>query len=397
MRLQINKGEFMKNWQIAERSASSKSTINSLTGVFIRTSETDNSILMEATDLKTSVKCVSQGVLVEEEGEAVLPVRLVGELFKKAPTNIFTVSITEGKGTIIAGRNRYKFTTYAPREFPKLPVSESAAFFCAASASELLRTLSEGTVASTTGEEFPKYLGTALFQLREGEFRIVSTDGRRLSLSKCHPVRSGEDCDFLLPIAGIRELQRLLSSMDGETSIEILVDNTLAFFQMGTLEFSVRRVEANFPNYEKILTSQSTTTVDIDRHELISALERVDVIVRDFSKMVLFKLSPEGDLMLTGKAPETGAVQEIVDAKIEGERLTVAFNVGFFLEGLKALYGDRAFLSFNGSDGQMSMLRPGEKDFLYMAMPIKISENDLVSDEIDDGDNGGEDGEALPE
>jgi len=185
--------------------------------------------------------------------------------------------------------------------------------------------------------------------------------------------------------------------MDGETSIEILVDNTLAFFQMGTLEFSVRRVEANFPNYEKILTSQSTTTVDIDRHELISALERVDVIVRDFSKMVLFKLSPEGDLMLTGKAPETGAVQEIVDAKIEGERLTVAFNVGFFLEGLKALYGDRAFLSFNGSDGQMSMLRPGEKDFLYMAMPIKISENDLVSDEIDDGDNGGEDGEALPE
>jgi len=83
MRLQINKGEFMKNWQIAERSASSKSTINSLTGVFIRTSETDNSILMEATDLKTSVKCVSQGVLVEEEGEAVLPVRLVGELFKR--------------------------------------------------------------------------------------------------------------------------------------------------------------------------------------------------------------------------------------------------------------------------------------------------------------------------
>ncbi|PKL02250.1 MAG: DNA polymerase III subunit beta [Synergistetes bacterium HGW-Synergistetes-2] len=384
MRLQISKGEFMKNWQIAERSTSSKSTINSLTGVLLRTADTDSSVLMEATDLKTSIKCISQGVLVEEEGEAVLPVKLVGELFKKAPTNVFTVSITDGKGIIIAGRNKYKFTTYSPREFPKLPVSESAAFFCTATASELLRAASEGTVACTTGEEFPKYLGTAFFQLRDGEMRVVATDGRRLSLSKCSPVRAGENCDFLLPITGVRELQRLLGALDGESPIEILVESTLVFFQMGSMEFSVRRVDTAFPNYENILNPQTTTTMDIDRHELIAALERVDVIVRDFSHMVLIRLSPEGDLLLTGKAPETGAVQEVLDAKIEGESLTVAFNVSFLIEGLKALYGDRVFISFNGPDGQMTMLRPGEKDFLYMAMPIKINESDLLHDEMEE-------------
>ncbi len=386
MRLQISKGEFMKNWQVAERSTSPKSTINSLTGVLLRTSDADNTVLLEATDLKTSIKCVSQGVLVEEEGEAVLPVKLVGELFKKAPTNVFTVSITDGKGTIIAGRNRYRFTTYAPREFPKLPVSESASFFCATTASELLRAVSEGTVACTTGEEFPKYLGTAFFQLRDGEMRVVATDGRRLSLSKCQPVRSGENHDFLLPIAGVRELQRLLAAIDGESPIEVLMESTLVFFQMGSMEFSVRRVDAAFPNYENILNPQTTTTMDIDRHDLIGALERVDVIVRDFSRMVLIRLSPEGDLVLTGKAPETGAVEEILDAKIEGESLTVAFNVAFLLEGLKALYGDRVFISFNGPDGQMTMLRPGEKDFLYMAMPIKINPNEILRDEMDEED-----------
>lgn len=386
MRLQISKGEFMKNWQVAERSTSPKSTINSLTGVLLRTSDADNTVLLEATDLKTSIKCISQGVLVEEEGEAVLPVKLVGELFKKAPTNVFTVSITDGKGTIISGRNRYKFTTYAPREFPKLPVSESASFFCSITARELLRAVSEGTVACTTGEEFPKYLGTAFFQLREGEMRVVATDGRRLSLSKCQPVRSGENHEFLLPIAGVRELQRLLGAIDGESPIEILAESTLVFFQMGSMEFSVRRVDTSFPNYENILNPQTTTTMDIDRHELIGALERVDVIVRDFSRMVLIRLSPEGDLVLTGKAPETGAVEEILDAKIEGESLTVAFNVVFMLEGLKALYGDRVFISFNGPDGQMTMLRPGEKDFLYMAMPIKFNPNEMLRGEMDEED-----------
>ena len=189
VRLQINKGEFMKNWQIAERSTSSKSTINSLTGILLKASGQDdeNTVRLEATDLKTSVKCISRGILVEEEGEAVLPVKVVGELFKKAPTSVFTVSVTDGKGLIIAGRNRYKFTTYPSREFPTLPVSESAPFFCSISASELLRTISEGTVASTVGEEFPKYLGTAFFQMKDGELRVISTDGRRLSLCKCYP------------------------------------------------------------------------------------------------------------------------------------------------------------------------------------------------------------------
>ncbi len=69
MRLQINKGEFMKNWQIAERSTSSKSTINSLTGILLKASGQDdeNTVRLEATDLKTSVKCISRGILVEEE------------------------------------------------------------------------------------------------------------------------------------------------------------------------------------------------------------------------------------------------------------------------------------------------------------------------------------------
>ncbi len=383
MRLQINKSEFLKTWQITERSTSSKSTINALTGIFIKTrdSEDGNTLLLEATDLKTSIKAISRGVLVEEEGEAVLPVRVVGDLFKKAPANVFTVSVDDGKGTIIAGRNRYKFTTYPSKEFPTLPVSESAPFFCSLPASELLRTISEGTVASTQGEEFPKYLGTAFFQLREKELRIIATDGRRLSLSKCYPSETGAETEFLLPIQGMKELQRLLTALPGETSIRIVNDNTLVFFQMGSIEFSVRRVEATFPNYEKIMSNQKTTILEIDRISLTEALERVDIIVRDYTRMVLFRLSPEGDLVLQGKAPETGAVEEILEGKIEGERLTVGFNVGFLLEGLKALYGERVVLSFNGTEGQLSMLRPDEKDFLYMLMPIKLSKEDLSFEE----------------
>lgn len=393
MKLHIRKSDFLKDWQTAERSTSSKSTISSLTGILLKAEGKDKGILLEATDLKTSIKCVSNSVTIEEEGEAVLPVRVVGDLFKKAPTDDFTVQIADGKGTITAGRNRYRFTTYPAKEFPKLPVSESAPLFCAIGAADLLRTTLEGTVASTTGDEFPKYLGTAFFQLRDKELRVISTDGRRLSLSKCYPSQIGPDGDFLLPIAGVRELQRLLSALDRDAPIRIVADDSLVFFQMGSMEFSVRKVETAFPNYEKILNPQSTTTLTTGRDALVAALERVDIVVRDFTRMVLFHLSPEGDLTLTGKAPETGSVREILDGTIEGEPLTVAFNVGYFLDGLKALYGEKASMSFNGSEGQMTMLRPGETNFLYMVMPIKLTESDLSrGDDDENGEAGGEAG-----
>ena len=65
--------------------------------------------------------------------------------------------------------------------------------------------------------------------------------------------------------------------------------------------------------------------------------------------------------------------------------------VSSVIGGLKALYGDRAFVSFNGPEGQMTMLRPGETDFLYMVMPIKLTESDLSFEETE------EEGEEFPQ
>ena len=89
MRLQVSKPDFMKSWQTAERVTSTKSTISSLSGILCRVDDT--SVILEATDLKTSIKCIATGVNIEESGEAILPVKIVGELFKKAPTFLHTL------------------------------------------------------------------------------------------------------------------------------------------------------------------------------------------------------------------------------------------------------------------------------------------------------------------
>jgi DNA polymerase-3 subunit beta len=383
MKLQINKGDFLRSWQIAERNTSPKSTINSLSGVLVRASAADENITLEATDLKTSVKCIPSGVTVEREGEAVLPVRLVGELFKMAPTGVFTVSVEDGKGVMSSGRNQYKFTTYPTREFLVLPASNTATFFCSCAAADLLTAVSEGTVASTVGEDFPKYLGTTFFRLVNGVLKVVSTDGRRLSLSEFHPSQAGDDSDFLLPLAGVRELQRLLTGVDSGQQVVVLAERTLAFFQAGSVELSIRRVDAAFPDYESILSDRVTNTMEIDKASLVGALERIDVIVRNSIRTAILTLSPGGDLTIRGTAQEIGTAREILDATIDGESMTAAFNTGYLIDGLKAIEGDRVLMNFDGPSGQMSMYRPGDRDFFYMLMPVKVSDRDLQEEEED--------------
>ncbi len=374
MKLRIEKNSFVKSWQMAERNTSTTSTLSVLSG--IRCLADGNTITLQATDLKTSVTCRAAGVTVEEPGEVVFPIKVVGELFKKVPADSFVVEVQAGKASLTAGKSHYRFTTYPVEEFPKLPVSSSARLLFDSSVGDLSRLLDEGTFSGSPNEEFPQYLGTALFQIGEKMVRVVSTDGRRLSLSTADVVEEGEESRILLPLKGLNELKRILGTMEDQAPVRVMADDSQAYFQSEGVEFSIRRVDSSFPPYEKILTKNKTSWMTIDRMALVSALERTEVVVRDFSRMIVMNLAPGGSLKISARAPEVGEAAEELDGDIDGESLRIAFNVRYLLEGLKALHGSLAHLSFNGPNGQMSLSRPGEENFLYVLMPITLPDEE---------------------
>ena len=383
MKLRIQKTEFNRWWQYAERITSTKNTISSLGGVLCTISE--ENITLEATDLKTSIRCIPGGVSADEAGAVILPAKLLGELFKKIPVDEFSIDIKDEKGVLLAGKNKTRFTTWAVSDFPKIPMSESASVFCEIIAGEFLRSIEEGVVASSQGDSFPTYLGTCFFHVRENSLSVVSTDSHRLALSQAECV-CDSDSDMLLPILSVKELQRLLSSVISDVKVTILTDGSVSWFRMGNIEFSIRRIEASFPNYTKILNPKKTTTMVADRLSLVNALDRIDVVVRDFTRVVVMKLSPSGSLRLSGKSPNVGTGMELVDANITGEPLTVGFNLSYLQDGLKAFRDSDIQLSFDGSSGQVTVTAPNRDNYLYMTMPVKISEEDKIneSEEIED-------------
>ena len=202
MKLAVNKKQFLGSWSLAERSTSAGGTVSILSSILIKASA--ESVILQATDIKTSVICRAAGVTVLEPGEAVFPIKMVSDLFKKAPGEEFTLDVDGGKVVLKAGRSKYNFSTYPVSEFPALPSSDEADVFCSIPAGELAKVLDEGTLAASAGEEFPLYLSSANLQIISSRLNIVSTDTRRLALSAA-PVLDGKEGESaLLPMKGIK-------------------------------------------------------------------------------------------------------------------------------------------------------------------------------------------------
>ncbi|MEG1824245.1 MAG: DNA polymerase III subunit beta [Cloacibacillus sp.] len=387
MKLTINKKLFLASWGLAERSTSTTGSVSILSSILLKAGPDE--VTLQATDIKTSVICRTSGITVYEPGDAVFPIKMVSDLFKKAPGEEFTLEVKEGKVTLRAGKSKYNFSTYPLAEFPVLPSSEKARPFCTVSASELARVLDEGTLAASSGEEFPLYLSSANLQIVQNRLDVVSTDTRRLALASVAVTEPGGDASALLPMKGVKELQRILSSLAPDTTVSVLYDSAQFYFKTDSLEFTVRRVESKFPPYEKILPKGSTLEVLTDRGALISALERADVIVRDFNRMVIMDIVPGESLMLRAKAPDFGQAKEEVAADISGAELRIAINSKFFLEALKVLREPDVKLSFNGQAGHMAVKRSASDDFLCLIAPINLTEAELrAADPDSDGTDG---------
>jgi DNA polymerase-3 subunit beta len=388
MRINVDKGIFLKSWNLAERSAGTSSVINIFSTV--RLMVDFDKVELQTTDIKTSIICSAKGVTVLEPGEAVIPIKGISELFKKAGTQEFELHVDENRRAVMySGRSRYRFSTYPVGDFPKLPSSSGAADFCSIEASKLQTAIDRGTICASTGDEYPQYLSSSLFEIDNGSLKVVSTDKRRLAICQSEVLDESQPEAMLLPMKGLKELQRVLGILAPETKIKLLFDDSQAYFLSEDVEFAVRRIESKFPPYSSIVPKSFRTEAVIDRSSLISVLERVDVVVRDFNKVVVIKMNSDGKCVFSGRAPEFGEAMEEIDCAVDGCNVIIGVNTKYFHDAVKVIDDSSIRLLFNGSDDHM-MVKPGGSDsFICLVAPLEMNDESVFNAGTEDLDLNG--------
>jgi DNA polymerase III subunit beta len=372
MEFRIAKDELIRALARVQGIVEKRSTNPIIANVLLEVDE--QGMRVAATDTEVSfvgrykVECTRPGRLT-------LGARQLYEIARLVPTDEVSFCLPEGQMLmeIKSGRSFFKVLGLAADDFPEVPDPDEVEGFSIEF--EALKELIDKILFSISSDDTRTGLNGAHVESREVDgklmLRFVATDGHRLSL--CGRPYQGEykaPRTVLLPKKGLAELRKLVD--DGEGSWSVLFGESQATFRRGSIAFSMRLLEGDFPDYEQVVPSGWQRRILVRRDALSQALRRVSILASEKSHPVRFMISG-GTVTVVARQPEAGEATEELEAQVEGSDLEIGFNAGYFREALSALSTDTVTVEI-GDSLSPCLVRPGEgdDDELFVIMPMRL-------------------------
>jgi len=351
----------------ASRAAAAKSPVPLLEGLLLEVDE--ENIKISGYDLKTGI-VTTVPAEVEQTGGIVLNARLFGEIIRKMAGQYVTVSVSSGlTATISSELTEFEILGSPTSDYPELPVVDGQDSI-EISEALLKKMISQTNFAVSDNESRPIHTG-ALFETGDGELTIVAVDGYRLALRR-EPVENSDipQLSFVVPGSALGELEKIASENDG--NVLITLGPKYIMFTIGDTMLISRRLEGEFLNYRNSIPRSAKYNFRIFKDEMISAVERVSLIISDKMKSPVRCTFGEGVIKLNSTSV-VGKASDECSMVGNGEDLEIGFNDRYLLEALKAAPAEEVILELsNGITACVISSADDSNNFLYMILPVRL-------------------------
>jgi DNA polymerase-3 subunit beta len=220
--------------------------------------------------------------------------------------------------------------------------------------------------AASRDEARPTLTGVLLEMNREG-VTFVATDSYRLALRELTATAEGEST-ALVPERALSEAGRAAGN-DEKGEVEVILDQSQVTFRIGPLTLMSRLIEGQFPNYRQLLPEGYENRLTVSRQQLLDAVKRVGLLARE-NTPIRMEFNALG-VRLSSQSPDLGGAVEAVEARYEGQDITVAFNPSYLADGLQAATGESIRLEIK--DGlKPGVVRGDASEFTYLVMPVRL-------------------------
>lgn len=312
-------------------------------------------------------------------GQATAPVLKLLDILKALPPEQEAVlTSTPQRLSLAAGRSRFTLQSLPAGDFPlQAPAHDLEDGFSLPPA--LLRQLLEQVDFAMAVQDIRYYLNGLLLHTEGQQLRLVATDGNRLAVAEATLDHGLPTHSAILPRKTVHALQRHLRtprSAGGaaEPQVQVRLAPQQACFQMPGATLLSKLVEGRFPDYTRVLPQHPRQRLQLDRAELLAALQRVAVLTNERFRGV--RLHIEGGLLqLSAENGEQEAAE--VELAVLGQApddapLNFGFNLVYLVDVLSrshaaqvrlAVVDDRSPVLFTFDD------RPG---FQYVVSPMRL-------------------------
>lgn len=365
MKFSINQSELQIALNTVQKGASTRSTLPVLSGIYIVAS--GDQVVFQTTNLELSIQYTC-AALVEEEGKAVLPAKLICDIVKNLPDAAIHLDTVDLETTITCDNSSYSIKGLEPQDFPAFP--EVATDQQIHIPFDTFSSMAKHVCHVASRDESRAILTGVLIMVEDGMLRMVATDSYRLSLVEQPVGADFEEFNAVISGAFVSELAGLPKS--GEDITLALAENQIVISYRGTV-FINRRIEGKFPNYKQLLPNSCETRVTVGLSSLIAAVKRVALLDQSGSPVKLSANAATQTIQLSAVAQDVGSAQETLPAQIEGGDVDIAFNSSYVLDGLNSTKGDEIALEIQASMKPGIFKNPADLSYTYLVMPVRLS------------------------
>lgn len=380
MKITIQRAALLKPLQMINSVVERRQTLPILSNVLLRVEGQE--LFLTGTDLEIEMKGKAPLSEVTESGVTTVSARKLLDISRALPDDAeMQLMLDDSKNHLIvrSGKSRFLLATLPASDFPSVEESAYTAEFSITQGK--FKKLLSKTQFAMGQQDVRHYLNGTLFDLNQGMVKCVATDGHRLAYSSLRDeTLDGAQFKIILPRKSVLELIRLLDSDETE---KVTVRVGEHHFRVNSSQFTFisKLINAQYPDYEKLIPKSVAHTAIASRDMLRQALTRASILSNEKFRGIRMQL--DTDLMrIMANNPEQEEAEELVPLKYQGNGLELGFNVAYILDVVSTVTTDNIRWSFNNpesgilieaheeSDGEEGAA--GRSDDCYIVMPMKL-------------------------
>lgn len=351
---------------VTGRAAASKSPIPALEGLLIQAGA---NVRITGYDLKKGIYTNIEAD-VAELGSVVVGARLFSEMIRRLPDGMVTVSTDDSCNVNVkCGKSEFNFIGISPDDYPEMPdVSGQSEIELP---QKILKSMINQTIFAVSDNDVrPIYTGT-LFEVEGDTLTLVSIDGYRLAKRTETLENAGfESGSFVVPGSALSDIERICIDSDDKVSISVGAKHIS--FRIGETVVITRRLEGEFLNYRKSIPEAFRYTVQVERSEFMSTIDRVSLIISEKNSSPVRMTVNDGTIECRCVTP-IGKAEDVCTCEGSGEGMEIGFNARYIMDALKASGKDKLNLCLNtASSPCIITAADGTESFTYMILPVRL-------------------------
>ncbi len=345
-------------------------------GNILITAGPDGGVVFEASDMEACVRCTVQGEVVEP-GSITVPAKTFNSIVRELPSGKVELDFTGALAGITCGGNQYQLTTQTPEDFPTWPDLQAATTI-SIEQSVLKRILSHILYALPTRDPRKVLLG-ALFDIKENELICVTTDGKKLGLSRCDlpEIEGIQPTSAIIPHKILSEVH---GNLQDEGMVRILIGERQVAFELDNLIYLSNRIDGIFPNYNMVIPPDFSKEILLNRAQFVEEIRRAAIISEERNNSIIMRFEP-GRIHFSARTYDVGSFNGTLEVAYDGEAFDIAFNHNYLTDSFRVIEGEEVIMKIKQNNAPVVFVTPDNDKSLFLVMPIKLTDIAEFSEE----------------